>query len=52
MMFLGNIAEYLVEVEGVGEWLVDSPNPAEAGLFEVGETVGLAPSPASIHVLP
>ncbi|MHA6641296.1 ABC transporter ATP-binding protein [Mesorhizobium sp. A623] len=52
MMFLGNIAEYLVEVEGLGEWLVDSPNPAEVGLFEVGETVGLTPSPASIHVLP
>ena len=51
VMFLGNIAEYLVEVEGVGEWLVDSSNPAEAGLFQAGETVFLSPSPGSIHAL-
>jgi iron(III) transport system ATP-binding protein len=51
VMFLGNIAEYLVEVEGMGEWLVDSPNPAETGLFQPGDTVRLTPSPHSLHVL-
>jgi iron(III) transport system ATP-binding protein len=50
-MFLGNIAEYLVEVEGLGEWLVDSPNPAEAGMFQPGDPVRVAPSPNSLHVL-
>jgi len=50
-MFLGNIAEYIVEIEGIGTWLVDSSNPAEAGLFQVGESVFLRPSPSSIHVL-
>ena len=52
VMFLGNIAEYLVEIEGIGTWLVDSPNPAESGLFSVGETAWLTPSPVSVHVLP
>ena len=51
-MFLGNLAEYLIAVDGVGDWLVDAPNPAETGLFAVGEEVGLAPSPSSVHVLP
>jgi iron(III) transport system ATP-binding protein len=51
-MFLGNHAEYLVAVEGAGDWLVDAPNPAETGLFAVGAGVGLTPSPASVHVLP
>ncbi|MET3792817.1 ABC transporter ATP-binding protein [Aquamicrobium terrae] len=51
VMFLGNIAEYLVEIEGLGNWLVDSPNPAEAGLFATGDTVFLTPSPSSIHLL-
>jgi iron(III) transport system ATP-binding protein len=52
VMFLGNIAEYLVEIEGIGEWLIDSPNPAESGLLRVGDTIHLTPSPTSIHVLP
>jgi iron(III) transport system ATP-binding protein len=52
VMFLGNIAEYLVAVEGVGDWLVDAPNPAEAGLLRPGDAVKLSPSAASIHVLP
>ena len=51
-MFLGNIAEYLVAVDGLGEWLVDSPNPAEAGLFSAGDPVRLALSAPSIHALP
>jgi iron(III) transport system ATP-binding protein len=50
-MFLGNIAEYLVAVDGIGEWLVDSSNPAETGLYRAGEAVFLTPSPSSIHVL-
>ena len=50
-MFLGNIAEYLVEVEGLGKWLIDSPNPAETGMFQSGDAVRLAPSPHSLHVL-
>jgi iron(III) transport system ATP-binding protein len=51
VMFLGNLAEYLVEVQGVGEWLVDSSNSAETGLFQPGETVRLTPSLQSLHVL-
>src|SRR5690606_15324527 len=45
-MFLGNVAEYLVELPGIGNWLVDGATPAEAALFQVGETVRLTPSPA------
>jgi len=51
-MFLGNIAEYLIAVEGQGDWLVDGPNPAEAGLLQPGDSVRLTPSPAAMHVLP
>ena len=51
-MFLGNVAEYLVEVDGLGEWLVDVSNPGETGLFETGARVFVSPSQSSIHVLP
>ena len=51
VMFLGNIAEYLVEVDGLGNWLVDISNPAEAGLFQAGSQVFLEPSAGSIHIL-
>ena len=51
-MFLGNIAEYLVEVDGIGQWLVDVPNPAEQPLVPPGAKVSLMPSPFSIHVIP
>jgi iron(III) transport system ATP-binding protein len=51
-MFLGNIAEYLVEVDGIGQWLVDVPNPAEQPLIPPGGSVSLMPSPSSIHVIP
>jgi iron(III) transport system ATP-binding protein len=51
-MFLGNIAEYLVEVDGIGEWLVDVPNPAERHMMKAGEAVSLTPSPSSVHILP
>ncbi|HTM78430.1 MAG TPA: ABC transporter ATP-binding protein [Devosia sp.] len=51
-MFLGNIAEYLIEVPGMEPWLVDHPNPGEAGLFGVGDSVYLTLSRDSLHVLP
>lgn len=51
VMFLGNIAEYLIKIPGIGYWLVDSPNPGETGLFEVGQAIHLSPSRPSIHVL-
>ena len=51
-MFLGGVVEYLVSVQGAGDWLVDHPNPAETGLLKVGDTVRLMPSPASVHALP
>jgi len=50
-MFLGSIAEYLVEVPGSEPWLVDSGNPGVSPLFAVGEEVFLTPAPAAIHVL-
>ncbi|TWG64118.1 ABC transporter ATP-binding protein [Aminobacter sp. J44] len=51
-MFLGNVAEYLLDVEGLGEWLVDVSNPGERGLFQQGSRVFASPSQASLHVLP
>mgnify|MGYP002621690729 CR=1 FL=1 len=51
-MFLGPVAEYLVEVAGGGQWLVDQPNPGTTGLFGVGETVGLSVAPDALHILP
>lgn len=50
-MFLGSIAEYIVDVEEAGEWLVEVPNPAESGFFESGGTVFVTPSRPSIHLL-
>jgi len=50
--FLGQLAEIAVHAPGGASWLVDVPNAAEVGMPEVGETVGLAPSPRSLHVLP
>ncbi len=50
-MFLGSIAEYLVEVPGSEPWLVDSSNPGGSGLFAVGQGVFLTPAPSAIHVL-
>jgi iron(III) transport system ATP-binding protein len=52
VMFLGNIAEYLIEVEGAGQWIVDSANPAEAALHQLGEAVFLTPSRHALHLLP
>ncbi len=50
-MFLGNIAEYLIDVDGLGEWLVDSPNPGETGLFEPGSRLFVSLSRGSLHAL-
>ncbi len=49
--FLGNVAEYAIEVEGSGAWLVDVANPGEVGLRAAGETVYVTPSRASVQVL-
>jgi iron(III) transport system ATP-binding protein len=49
-VFLGNFAEYQVEVPGADDLLVDSPNPGESHFFEVGASVFLSPSPGSLHV--
>ncbi|OWT62102.1 ABC transporter ATP-binding protein [Candidimonas nitroreducens] len=51
VMFLGSIAEYLAEVPGVGELLVDHANPAAGTLLGVGEPVYLTPAPACATVL-
>lgn len=51
-MFLGNIAEYLIEIPGMEPWLVDHPNPGEAGQFSPGQPVFLTPSRDSLHILP
>ncbi len=50
--FLGQLAEVAVRAPDDALWLVDVPNAAELGMPEVGETVGLRPSPRSLHVLP
>ncbi|SFI90480.1 ABC transporter ATP-binding protein [Aerobium aerolatum] len=50
-MFLGNVAEYLIEIEGLGEWLVDVPNPGEKGLLDPGQQIFASPSHSSLHAL-
>ena len=50
--FLGHLAEVAVRTSAGALWLVDVPNAAEVGMPEVGEGVGLRPSPRSLHVLP
>lgn len=50
-MFLGNVAEYLVELEGQDNWLVDISHPSENGLYKVGDEVYVTPSRTSLHVL-
>ena len=49
--FLGQLAEIAVRAPGGARWLVDVPNAADVGMPAVGDTVGLAPSPRSLHVL-
>lgn len=50
-VFLGSTAEYLIDVDGIGQVLVDEPNPAEVGMRRAGDTVELVPTPAALHVL-
>jgi hypothetical protein len=35
----------------ISDEIVDCPNPAETGLFRIGEMVCLTPSPSSLHLL-
>ena len=49
-MFLGDHAEYLVTVPGVGELQVDVSNPTEAGMWNVGAEVRVRTG--AIHALP
>jgi iron(III) transport system ATP-binding protein len=51
VMFLGNIVEYAIDVEKVGTWLIDQPNPAESVLFEVGHDVFLEPSGHAVQAI-
>ncbi|MEJ2289770.1 MAG: ABC transporter ATP-binding protein [Deinococcales bacterium] len=51
-VFLGNHAEYVVSVDGVGDVLVDEPNPIDAGMRRPGDKVSLSPVSGSLHVLP
>lgn len=51
-MFLGNVAEYLVELQSHDNWLIDISHPSENGLFNVGDEVFVTPSRTSLHVLP
>ena len=48
--FLGDHAEYLVAVPDVGDLQVDSSNPAETGMWQVGEAVKVRTGP--LHALP
>ena len=51
-VFLGNHAEYVVSVDGIGDLLVDEPNPIDAGMRRPGDSVSVAPVSGSLHVLP
>jgi len=48
--FLGDQAEYRVDVSGVGVMQVNEPNPAEVGLLAVGSEVSVRPG--HLHALP
>jgi iron(III) transport system ATP-binding protein len=50
-MFLGNSAEYVVDLGAAGSWIVDRANPAETALHEVGERVFLTPSRNALHIV-
>ena len=49
-MFLGDHAEYLVAVPGVGDVLVVRSNPSQTGMLEPGSAVVVNPGP--LHALP
>ncbi len=49
-MFLGDHAEYLVDVPGLGPLLVETSNPAAVGMWSVGDEVTVATG--ALHALP
>jgi len=51
-IFLGNSAEYLVRIEGIGDLLVEVANPAQSELFKPHRPVFLSFSPHALHLLP
>ncbi len=51
-VFLGNHAEYLVEVEGVGELVIDETDPTDRGMRTAGDSVFLSLAADALHVLP
>ncbi len=51
VMFLGNIAEYVIDLGETGSWIVDRANPAETSLHAVGDRVFLIPSENAVHIL-
>ncbi|MEO7940475.1 MAG: TOBE domain-containing protein [Burkholderiaceae bacterium] len=42
VMFLGSVAEYVVQVEGLGELLIDHPNPVASELLAAGDHAWLS----------
>lgn len=44
-MFLGSVLECVVDVPGVGQLLIDLPNPVAFGRIEVGQELGVTPVP-------
>ncbi|MEP6970673.1 MAG: ABC transporter ATP-binding protein [Betaproteobacteria bacterium] len=51
VMFLGSVAEYVVQVEGLGELLIDHPNPVASELLAVGDHAWLSPADGVAAVL-
>jgi iron(III) transport system ATP-binding protein len=50
-MFLGSIAEYLVDVPGVGALIVDHANPVASRLLAPGDRAWVTPAPDVVAVL-
>jgi iron(III) transport system ATP-binding protein len=50
-MFLGSIAEYVVEVPGLGELLIDHANPVAGALLAAGDRAFVSPAPGVAAVL-
>ena len=50
-MFLGSVAEYVVHVAGLGELLIDHPNPVAGELLAVGASAWLSPADGVAAVL-
>ena len=50
-MFLGSIAEYLVDVPGVGALIVDHANPVAGNMLAPGDRAWVTPAPGVVAVL-